>query len=123
MSVHVAMQLAKSYIHSAQYNQAEKILSVPPFTDLTKDGGDTTTVVNAQHLMSTLFLLKGDAEKASAVANVALGLTEGQDSSKIDITSYSACYGYKGKSVRKECFALLIIQITFFDALTSATGI
>lgn len=99
MSVHVAMQLAKSYIHSAQYNQAEKILSVPPFTDHNRDGFDTTTVVNAQHLMSTLYLLKGDADKASAVANVALDLTERQDSSAIDITSYSACYGYKGKRI------------------------
>ena len=117
MSVHVAMQLAKSYIHSAQYNQAEKILSVPPFTHLNNDGGDTTTVVNAQHLMSTLFLLKGDAEKASAVANVALNLTEGQDSSEIDITSYSACYGYKGKRVRKKCVTFVVIHISFVNVL------
>lgn len=113
MSIHVAMQLAKSYMHAAQYNQAEKVLSVPPFTNLHIDGGNTTVVVKAQHLMSTLFLLKGDAVNASAVATAALDFVEGQDSSKIDITSYSACYGYKGESARKKRFCSLL-QFCFF---------
>lgn len=93
MSVHVAMQLAKSHIHAAQFKQAEKIFSSAPFS---VNKGSMMNVIKGQQLRSTMLLLQGDPIGAAEAAAVASDMCEAQDSQDIDITVHAASYGLKG---------------------------
>ena len=98
MTVHVAMQLAKSYIHAAQFNQANKILSSSSFTNPNKSNKNgVTNAIKAQQLLSAMFLLQRNPNLAGVAAETSSVLCEAQDSQDIDITVHAASYGLKGK--------------------------
>ena len=94
MSVHVAIQLAKSYIHAAQFKQAEKIFLSAPFSVNT---GCVMNVIKGQQYRSAIFLLQGDSIRAAEAAETALSLCEAQDNKDIDITVHTVSYGLKGE--------------------------
>ena len=96
MSKYVALQLAKSYTHAGNYALAEKQLLTNSLAKINSSGDGVMTVMKAQQLMTVVFLLKGDSVRASHIAAKALELSEGQDSSSIDISEHSTCYGLKG---------------------------
>ena len=96
ISVHVALQLAKSHMHAGHHSLAQKQLSTPPFADPHNSGDGVMTVIKARQLMTTMLLLKGDSTGATNYAEEALELSEGQDSSAIDISVHSTCYGLRG---------------------------
>ena len=96
MSVYVALRLAKSHMHAGHHTLAEKQLSIPPFAEPPKSGDGVMTVIKARQLMTTMLLLKGDSVGATKFAEEALELSEGQDSSAIDISVHSTCYGLRG---------------------------
>ena len=94
MSVHVAIQLAKSYIHAAQFKQAEKIFLSAPFSLNT---GCVMNVIKGQQSMSTIFLLQGNSSRAVEAVEVALSLCEAQVNKDIDLTAHSVSYSLKGE--------------------------
>ena len=71
MSVYVAIKLAKSCIHAAEFNLAKKTLSKVPYVHETLDSDQKETILNAQLLVCTIGLLQGKWEEALKAANEA----------------------------------------------------
>lgn len=122
LSVYVALQLVKSFIHAGQFNQAEAVLSVEPFIhhdtatipfDSSSHSNHSSTINNnmqidsnnsehssyaikAQQLKSTICFLQGDMQRAAQAAEQSANLCEAQDSKENDISLYASSYGLKG---------------------------
>jgi hypothetical protein len=96
LSVHVALQIAKSHLHAGQHSLAEKQLSSPPFAEPHNGDDGVMTIIKARQLMTTMLLLEGESIGATNLAEEALELSEGQNSSAIDISVHSTCYGLRG---------------------------
>ena len=112
MTVHVAMQLAKSYIHAAQFNQANKILSSSSFTNPNKSNkSSVTNAIKAQQLLSAMFLLQRYPNLAGVAAETSSVLCEAQDSQDIDITVHAASYGLKGRKDTVYTYNLLLLHV------------
>lgn len=85
-------------MHAGQYSLAEKQLLTPPFAEPQNSRDGVMTVIKARQLLTTMRLLKGDSIGATKFAEDALELSEGEDSSAIDISVHSTCYGLRGYS-------------------------
>ena len=98
MSVHVAMKLAKSHAHAAEFNVAKQMLSKAPYEkDLSSH--QTETILNARLLVCTIGLLQGHWKEALIAADEAQLQLQHSDhvpTDASDNTFYSSVYGLRG---------------------------
>jgi hypothetical protein len=99
MSVHVAMKLARSCIHAAEFNLAKKTLSEVPYVQETLKSDQKETILNAQLLVSSMCLLQGKWEeslKAAEEAQLQLQRIHLESPDIHSSTSSSGVHGLRG---------------------------
>ena len=96
MSVHVAMKLARSCIHAAEFNLAKKTLSEVPYVQETLKTDQKETILNAHLLVSSMCLLQGKWEESLNAADEAQLQLQRIHLESPDIHSSTASSGVHG---------------------------